>query len=160
MAEVELAVNTSVSQSEQEKRAISESDISIQQSQRIAGAAHNESQMTEESSAPSSAQDGNVRQQACIIGVTVEDALRHTGGFGRFQLKAAVMFQGVCSMFSATLYYMTFFELQPSYLCQANGQESEWNVCKREDFCENLGGDANIEYKIDKENPIFLKNWV
>jgi len=61
--------------------------------------------------------EASSQDSPALKGVSMEDALRHTGGFGRFQYKAGLLFQGM-STFSFALYPMTFFELQPQYLCR------------------------------------------
>lgn len=92
---------------------------------------------------------------ASAKGVTIEDAIRHTGGFGRWQRKVVLMYQGIMSAGSFALYPMTFYELQPVYLC-LDQETKEWNTCKTEDFCEVEG----VEYKVDTENSLSLDNWV
>lgn len=91
-------------------------------------------------------------------GVTIEDALRHTGGFGRWQRKVIIMYQGIMSIGAIALYPMTFYELQPVYLCKNRSDVgAEWETCKTEDFC---GKEAEIEYRVDEENSLSLDNWV
>ena len=86
-------------------------------------------------------------------GVTIEDALRHAGGFGRFQLKAVFAFQLAITCGSLALYPMSFFELQPKYECLMDGKE--WEECKAEDFCG-----TDIQYRINEESRASLQNWV
>lgn len=58
---------------------------------------------------------------------------------------------------SFALYPMSFYELQPVYLCRTvASSSSEWETCKAEDFCDNPG----VEYKVDTENSLSLDNWV
>ena len=62
------------------------------------------------------------------------------------------------SIGSFALYPMTFYELQPVYLCKDSGQASEeWYTCTAEDFC---GKQTEIEYRIDEDNAMSLDNWV
>lgn len=56
-----------------------------------------------------------------VRGVTIEDAIRHTGGFGRWQLKALFAFQLAISSGSIILYSMSYLELQPKYECRNLG---------------------------------------
>ena len=44
-------------------------------------------------------------------GVTIEDAIRHAGGFGRYQVMAVFMFQCSITCGSLALYPTSFFEL-------------------------------------------------
>ena len=88
-------------------------------------------------------------------GVTIEDAIRHTGGFGRYQIKVVFMFQCSIMCGSLALYPTSFFELQPDYLCSTDGSQ-EWKSCTTKEFC----GKDNIEHKIDFSSDTSLKNWV
>lgn len=71
-------------------------------------------------------------------GVTIEDALRHAGGFGCWQWKAICAFQCSIMCGSLALYPMSFFEMQPEYECLEDGKaisDESWVVCKPEQFC-------------------------
>lgn len=88
----------------------------------------------------------------------MDDAIRHTGGFSRFQYKAGLMFSGTMTTGSFALYPMTFYELQPAYLCKSiSDATAEWISCKAEGFCDRLD---TIEFKIDQEDSLSLVNWV
>ena len=47
----------------------------------------------------------------CGDGVTIEDAIRHAGGMGRFQWLAILVYQFLASSGSFSLYTMTYYEL-------------------------------------------------
>ena len=51
-------------------------------------------------------------------GVTVEEAIMHAGGFGRFQYRVCLLFQMMMSCGSFALYPMMYYELIPKYLCK------------------------------------------
>lgn len=58
------------------------------------------------------------------------------------------------------LYPMTFYELQPQYLCRADPSQ-EWESCKPEDFCEqDPTSGPLLEHKVDTESDLSLHNWV
>lgn len=99
-------------------------------------------------------------------GVSIEEAIRHTGGFGRYQIKAIFMFQCSITCGSLALYPTSFFELQPDYLCKtievasedgSNTATAVWERCKPEDFC---GKEDTVEYKIDFTSDTSLTNWI
>ena len=68
------------------------------------------------------------------------------------------MYQGLMSAGSFALYPMTFYELQPVYLCKGlpDTKQDEWTTCKPEDFCDN----PEIQSKVDTANILSLENWV
>ena len=58
-----------------------------------------------------------------------------------------------------SLYCMSFFELQPQYLCFGLDSSSEWTTCTPEDFCD--GPESHqISYKVDYSTNLSLRNWV
>ena len=95
------------------------------------------------------------RRSATRSGVTIEDAIRHTGGFSRYQVMAVFMFQCSITCGSLALYPTSFFELQPAYLCRV-GDDGDWEKCKPEDFCDGDG----VDYEIDFSEETSLHNWV
>jgi hypothetical protein len=107
-------------------------------------------------SRPTSAASTNASsaQASSSAGVTVEEALNETGGFGKFQYLAVLSFQFMITNGSFSLYCMAFFELQPQYLCLI---ENEWTSCKTEDFC---GSNPPVEFKVDWSSPLSLYNWI
>lgn len=56
---------------------------------------------------------------------------------------------------SFALYPMSFYQLQPVYLCRS-ASSTEWETCKPEEFCDK----PEVEYKVDAENSLSLDNWV
>ena len=95
------------------------------------------------------------------LGVTIEDALRHAGGFGLWQFKAVCGFQCSIMCGSLALYPMSFFEMKPEYECleEANELNSEesWKTCKPEEFCVE---ENEVQYRVNEEAQTSLKNWV
>ena len=86
-------------------------------------------------------------------GVTIDDAIRHCGGLRKWQYKSVILFQGIMSSGSFALYPMTYYELQPAYLCKRG---AEWESCEPVDFCT----DETVQYKVDTDNALSLHNWV
>ena len=95
--------------------------------------------------------------------MTIEDALRHTGGFGRWQAKVVILYQCITIFGCFALYPMSFYELQPVYLCkdllavEGDETDAEWYTCTVEDFCVM---EAEVAYMVDEENSLSLDNWI
>ena len=76
----------------------------------------------------------------------MDDALRHVGGFSKFQLRACTVYQLLISCGSFSLYPLMYYELIPAFECRPKGTAyGGWYECTKEDFC----GVENIEYRID-----------
>ena len=64
--------------------------------------------------------------------MTIEDAIRHAGGMGRFQWRMVFIYQMLASTGSFSLYTMMYYELIPTYMCLGmSDNPAEWVKCTR-----------------------------
>jgi hypothetical protein len=91
-------------------------------------------------------------------GVTLDDAIKATGGFGRYHGFLIVFY--VMSFMAANflLYNIDPLTQQPIYMCEVEDSVPlQYYECTAEEICES---NFTIPYKIDEDDVDSLENWV